>query len=208
MPVLIHPKVRLLKWAGDAPRFREIQLDRDGKPLLVNGQTVPTGRVLKGVAARKLIEEVNRVHRRAPAIEVRTRGGGPVGDADVYGSLPPNWELDNDWENAPPGAKGFVFKGGRRHALPRHSERGVTRADTMDMKFVAWWKQVYPDTPYHPISRDYYWYINTEFITEVHADDVPIIVLGCVGEFFDVTHGDPGWTLERPILLVDEHRAR
>lgn len=201
MAILIQKRVRDLKWFGDPPKF--IEVDSVTKE--------PTGNVLKGVAARKLMMEINRLRR----VDHLGR--------EIRGSLPPNWEIDWNWENGsqvardrrgnpivgnngepiqlPRGRRGPKF--GRRIPIFTQSERAVLRADSLDLKFIEWWSKTYPDIPHRPLSRDYFWYKdNRDFVTEVDIDDVDIILLGCVGEFMDVTKNDDLPELQSPVVLA------
>lgn len=201
MAVLIEKRVRDVKWFGDPPKFIEVD------PVT----KIPTGNVLKGLAARKLMMEINRLRR----VDQYGR--------EVRGNLPPNWEIDWNWENGAQvvrdrrgnavigrngeplllekGRRGPKF--GRRIPVFTHNERAVLRSDTLDIKFIEWWKKIYPDTPYKPISRDYFWYRdNRDFVTEVDVDDLDTILLGCVGEFMDVTKNDDLPELHDPVILA------
>lgn len=202
MAVLIEKRVRDIRWFGDPPKFLEVD------PVTKQ----PTGRVIKGMAARKLMADINRI-----------RNVDKFG-REVRGTLPPNWVIDWNWENGaqvmrdrrgnaitgrdgaplalPNGKRGAKF--GRRIVVPGQSERGVLRSDTMDLTFINWWKQMYPDIPHRPISRDYYWYKDQyDYVTEVDIDDAEIILLGCVGEFLDVTDNDDFPELKQPIILAE-----
>lgn len=199
--MLIEKRVRDIKWFGDPPKFREID------PVTRQ----PTGNVVKGQAARKLMMEINRLRR----VDEFGR--------EVRGTLPPNWDIDWNWENGAQvlrdsrynvvlgsdgepiklgkGQRGPKF--GRRIPVFQHSERAVLRSDTLDVKFISWWKVVYPDIEYRPISRDYFWYKdNRDYVTEVDIDDVQTILLGCVGEFMDVTKNDDLPELQSPVILA------
>lgn len=210
---LIGPRVRSLKWYADPPRFYEVHIDEDGNPLLdANKVPLRTGRVIKGKAARRLMEELNEVKSL-----VRQPDGSTV---EVRGKLPPNWMLDEYWEfglkwlrdvngrvvmrngkpiELPRNQRGMFY--GRRHAYNGHAERGITVGCTQDLVFVQWWKQRYPDIPYRPITQDYYWYKDDGYITEVLDVDAEVILLGCVGEFMDVTDNDG--SLPRPEKPID-----
>ena len=201
MAILIQKRVRDLKWFGDPPKFVEVD------PVTKE----PTGNVLKGMAARKLMMEINRLRR----VDQTGR--------EIRGSLPPNWEIDWNWENGsqvardrrgnpiignngesiqlPKGKRGPKF--GRRIPIFTQTERAVLRADTLDLKFIEWWAKTYPDIPHRILSRDYFWYKdNRDFVTEVDVDDVDIILLGCVGEFMDVTKNDDLPELQSPVILA------
>lgn len=204
MAAAVIGRVRHLRWFGDPPRFREIQLDEDGKPKRdARNFTIPTGRVIKGEAARKLIHDLNRVRREIPAVD-----GGTI---EVRGSLPPHWEIDPEWEWGYREQRGYQVPGrvkkipykGRHRALFGNAERAVLVADTVDLRCVTWWKQMYPDIPWRKLTRDYYWYKWDGYVTEVLAEDAEIILLACVGEFLDVTDNqDADIRLAADLLLV------
>lgn len=210
MVALIGGRVRDIRWFADPPRFYEIELDDDGNPRLdAEGVPVRTGNWIKGTAARNLMAEL-----------VKDRPLRPDG-TQVIGTLPHNWVLDDYWEYGlvhlrdhkgrkvlrggepvrMPKGQGGPWRG-RRHSPDFVAERAVLVADSVDLVFVAWWKQVYPDIPHRALSRDYFWYKNDGYVAEVLADDADIILKGCVGEFLDVTAGDGIPRNERPIVLA------
>lgn len=219
MVFAIGGKVKELMWLADPPKFYEVELDENGEYVFdYTGCFKRTGRVIKGMNARKLMEELNRVHRR----EITMNGFGERYEVEVKGKLPKQWMLDQNWEygykwvrNAngeivtdnlgnpiplPKGQRGN-FKG-RRHLVTGTTERAVTVADTCDIRHVMWWKERYPDIPYRRLSRDYYWRIWDGYVTEVLADDAEIILLSCVGEFLDVTKSDGSLPpLPAPIVI-------
>jgi hypothetical protein len=213
--MLIGRRVRSVRWYADPPKFYEIQLGEDGRPLLTADRVhIRTGRVLKGNAARRLMEQLNEVKR----IETKSDGS----KAEVRGKLPPNWVLDDAWEYGlkwlrdvdgniiyrngqpiplPSGQRGMFY--GRRHAYEGFTERGVRVVDTQDIKHVTWWKARYPDIPYRPLTQDYWWYKDDGFVTEVLDVDVEIILLGCVGEFMDISDvPDQIKRPDKPIELI------
>lgn len=220
MAPIIGGRVRSLQWLADPPKFFEVKLDEHGDYVLDQyGAYVRTGRVVKGMNARKLMEELQRVRR----YEKNALGE----DVEVRGVLPKQWVLDiahehgltylTDWTGMPvkdrrgnkiplPKGQRGTIKGGRRHTIPFASERAVRVSDSIDLKFVTWWKERYPDIPYRPLTQDYYWYnTSADNVTDVWYEDAEIILLGCVGEFLDVTNGGHESVLPspaEPILLV------
>ncbi len=219
MTILINPGVRTLLWLADPPRFYEVQLDEHGEYVYdADGAHVRTGRVIKGMKARKLMEELQRVRR----IERDPRDGHEI---EILGKLPKNWIFDEAWEfgfkwkrdaagqmigerpqdrgRAPiplPRDQAGTIRKGRRHQVDS-SIRRITPADTMDLVHVTWWKKRYPDIPYRRLSTEYTFSIDTLFRQDVPKDDAEVILLSCVGEFLDITNGDSLPSPERPIIL-------
>lgn len=218
MTFLIGGKVKSLMWMAHPPKFYEVELDENGEYVLdFLGCFKRTGRVIKGMNARKLMEELQRV-RGTQTVS----NGYETYQSDIKGRLPKQWMLDQNWEygykwtrNAngeivrdrlgnpiplPKGQKGN--RKGRRHVVIGSTERGVTVADTCDLRHITWWKERYPDIPWRRLSRDYFWHLNDGFVTEVLADDAEVIMLSCVGEFLDVTKSDGTLPdLPEPIII-------
>jgi hypothetical protein len=219
MTVLINPGVRTLLWLADPPKFYEVQLDDNGDFVLdADRAHVRTGNVIKGMNARKLMEELQRVRRT-----YRDPQDGHL--IEVRGSLPKNWILDEYWEFGfkykrdfqgqivgqregdqrrdpvlvPKNQAGSI-KRGRRHQIEMNS-RGVLKQDLLDIRLLTWWKQRYPDIPWRPITNDYWFTIDTLFRQDVPRGDAETLLLSCPGEFLDITNGDHLPSPERPIIL-------
>lgn len=220
--VLVNPKgVRTLVWLADPPRFFEVELDANGEYVLdADGAHVRTGRVVKGMNARKLMEELQRVRR----VEVDPTDGSRK---EVRGRLPKNWLLDEAWEfgftlkrdkdgkivGTRPQDQGYRptvklakaqqgMRRGRRHQIANHTNRSVTVQDTLLVTHIRWWQDRYPDIPFRPLSQDYVFTWETLYILDVPSDDAEVLILSCVGEFLDITDDDALPRPYKPILLV------
>jgi hypothetical protein len=158
--------MRRIAWIADPPRF--VEVTRTGRR---------TGRVISGKHARLLQYKMDS--------ESVLDTDGKV----VY--LPSGWQVDWDWEedrrvrvrDVLTGAA--VRHGGRRHRTAR-TIRIVRSAEVLASRL--WFEHHFPTVRWHPLQVDeYVWRDVDNWVTDVYDDDAPLILLGCYGEFADVT---------------------